>query len=175
MVPPLRSTEDARVLWRSVLRDEIDMVASDHAPHSIEEKTASDIWAVKPGIPGLETTLPLLLTKTNHGQISLTRIVRLLAEHPAKVFGLERKGRLAVAMDGDIVLIDPKERFKIDSSKFYSKAHFSAFDGTRCVGRPVTTIVSGHVVYDRGEIIERNKGKVTTREVRVRDSSSTAC
>jgi dihydroorotase (multifunctional complex type) len=175
MLPPLRSIEDARTLWRSMLRDEIDMVASDHAPHSIEEKTASAIWAIRPGIPGLETTLPLLLTKANHGQISLTKILRLLAEHPAKIFGLKRKGRLAVGMDGDVVLIDPKERFRIDSSTFYSKAHFSPFDGARCVGRPVTTIVLGHVVYDHGEIIDRNRGKITTREVRARDSSSTAC
>jgi dihydroorotase (multifunctional complex type) len=175
MLPPLRSTEDAKALWRSMLKDGIDMVASDHAPHSIEEKNASDIWAIRPGIPGLETTLPLLLTKANHGQISLSRIVRLLAEHPAKVFGLRGKGRLAVGMDGDVVLIDQKERFKIDSHKFHSKAHFSPFDGAHCIGRPVTTIVLGHVVYDHGEIIERNRGKVTTREVRVRDSSSTAC
>jgi dihydroorotase len=116
-----------------------------------------------------------LLTKANHGQISLTKILRLLAEHPAKIFGLKRKGRLAVGMDGDVVLIDPKERFRIDSSTFYSKAHFSPFDGARCVGRPVTTIVLGHVVYDHGEIIDRNRGKITTREVRARDSSSTAC
>jgi dihydroorotase-like cyclic amidohydrolase len=69
-------------------------------------------------------------------------------------------------MDGDIVLIDPKARSKIDSSKFYSKAHFSPFDDFRCVGQLVTTIVAGHVVYDRGEIIEKSQGSIVARGVR---------
>jgi dihydroorotase len=69
-------------------------------------------------------------------------------------------------VDGDLVLIDPKARSKIDSSKFYSKAHFSPFDGFKCIGQPVTTIVAGHVVYDRGEIIERNQGEIVARGVR---------
>ena len=171
MVPPLRRPSDARALWRSTLRGHIDIVASDHAPHSLEEKTSGDTWQVRPGIPGLETTLPLLLTKVNRGEISLNRLVPLLAENPARIFSLPRKGRIAAGMDGDVVLIDPKERFRIDSSKFYSKAHFSPFDGLECIGRPAVTIVSGHVVYDRGEIIEKNRGMVMTREVRPRGSS----
>ncbi len=171
MVPPLRKTSDARALWRSLVRGQVDVVASDHAPHSLEEKTASNVCAVKPGIPGLETTLPLLLTRVNRGEIALTRIVRALAENPAKIFGLQGKGRLAAGMDGDFVLIDPKERFRIDSSRFYSKARFSPFDGLECIGRPVTTIVSGRIVYDRGEIVEKNRGEVVTSEVRVRSSS----
>ena len=175
MVPPLRKTSDTRALWRSLVGGKADVVASDHAPHSLEEKTASNVWAVKPGIPGLETTLPLLLTKVNRGEIALTRIVRALAENPARIFGLQGKGRLAAGMDGDLVLIDPKERFRIDSSTFHSKAHFSPFDGVECVGRPVMTIVSGRVVYDRGETVEKNHGQVVTSGVRARSSSSTAC
>ena len=171
MVPPLRRPSDARVLWRSMLRGQVDIVASDHAPHSLEEKTAGDAWQVRPGIPGLETTLPLLLTKVNRGEISLNRLVQVLAGNPARIFGLNRKGRINAGMDGDLVLIDPKERFRIDSSKFYSKAHFSPFDGLQCVGRPAMTIVSGHVVYDRGEIVEKNCGMVLTSEVRPRGSS----
>lgn len=163
MVPPLRSPRDARSLWNSVAGGRVDIVASDHAPHTIEEKTAEDAWAVRPGIPGLETTLPLLLTKLHHGQIGLSRIVELLARGPARIFGLERKGRLAVGMDADLVLIDPKERFRIVSKKFYSKAHFSPFDGVECTGRPVLTMVVGHVVYDRGEIVEAHNGKILTQ------------
>jgi len=107
-----------------------------------------------------------LLTKVHHGELTLARLVQLLAEKPADIFGLHGKGRLQVGMDGDLVLVDPKARFKIDSSKFYSKAHFSPFDGFRCVGQPVTTIVAGHVVYDRGEIDEKNHGKIIARVVR---------
>lgn len=175
MVPPLRKTGDARALWKSLAGGRVDVVASDHAPHSLEEKTATDVWGVKPGIPGLETTLPLLLTRVNRREISLNRIVQALAENPARIFGLRGKGRLAAGTDGDIVLINPKERFRIDSSTFYSKAHFSPFDGLECVGRPVMTIVSGRIVYDRGTIVEKNRGEVVTSEVRPRSSSSTAC
>jgi len=166
MVPPLRKESDTKALWRAMIRGEIDIVASDHAPHSLEEKAGKDLWTVRPGLPGLETTLPLLLTKVHRGQIALTRLVQLLAEKPAQIFGLQGKGHLQAGMEGDLVLVDPKGRFKIDSSKFYSKAHFSPFDGFKCVGRPVTTIVAGHIVYDREEILEKNRGKIVARGVR---------
>jgi dihydroorotase-like cyclic amidohydrolase len=165
MVPPLRVHSDTRALWRAMLRSEIDIVASDHAPHTIEEKRAKDVWTVSPGLPGLETTLPLLLTKVHRSELTLAPLVQLLAERPAQIFGLQGKGRLQAGMDGDLVLIDPKARSKTDSSKFYSKAHFSPFDGFKCHGQPVTTIVAGHMVFDRGEIVERNRGKIVTRDV----------
>lgn len=160
MVPPLRRHGDTKALWRAMLRGDIDIVASDHAPHSLEEKSARDVWTVRPGLPGLETTLPLLLTRVHRNEITLAALVKLLAKNPARVFGLQGKGRLEEGMDGDLALIDPKARFKIDSSKFYSKAHFSPFDGVECVGRPVVTIVAGRVVYDRGEVVEENQGKI---------------
>jgi dihydroorotase len=166
MVPPLRRHTDTKALWRAIVRSEIDIVASDHAPHTLEEKTGRDVWSVRAGLPGLETTLPLLLTRVHRGELTLARLVQLLAEKPADIFGLQGKGRLQAGMDGDLVLIDPKARSKIDSSKFYSKAHFSPFDGFKCVGQPVTTIVAGHVVYDRGEIVERNQGEIVARGVR---------
>jgi dihydroorotase len=165
MMPPLRKLSDTKALWRAMLRSEIDIVASDHAPHTLEEKALKDVWSIRPGLPGLETTLPLLLTKAHRGELTLTRLVQLLAEKPAHLFGLQRKGHLAVGMDGDVVLVDPKARFRIDSSKFYSKAHFSPFDGFECVGVPAMTIVAGHVVYDRGVIVEKNQGKIVGRGV----------
>ena len=166
MVPPLRRRSDTRALWKAMLGGQIDIIASDHAPHVLEEKETRDVWAVKPGLPGLETTLPLLLTRVHRGEMTWAGLVRLLAEKPAGIFGLQGKGRLVVGMDGDLVLIDPKAQFKIDSSKFYSKAHFSPFDGVKCVGRPAVTIVAGHLVHDRGEIVEKNQGKVVVRGVR---------
>jgi dihydroorotase len=163
MVPPLRRQNDARALWKAMLAGEIDMIASDHAPHGLKEKIAENVWEVKPGSPGLETTLSLLLTKVHRNEITLAKIVRVLSENPAKTFGLRSKGQLRAGADGDLVLIDPKARFKIDSSKFYSKAHFSPFNGITCVGRPVMTLVGGHVVYDHGEITDRNQGEILAR------------
>ena len=165
MVPPLRRPSDTKALWKAMLRRQVEMISSDHAPHTLEEKTARDVWAVRSGIPGLETTLPLLLTRVHRGDLTWARLVQVLAENPARIFGLDAKGRLANEMDGDLVLVDPKERFRIDSSSFRSKAHFSPFDGVECIGRPVTTIVSGHVVYDRGEVVEKNRGKILTSKV----------
>jgi len=166
MVPPLRRTGDTRALWKALIRRTIDIVASDHAPHTLEEKTANDVWAVKPGIPGLETTLPLLLTRVHRGEISLGTVVRVLARNPARIFGLRTKGQLGREMDGDLVLIDPKTRFRIDSSMFHSKARFSPFDGVECVGRPLMTIVSGRKVYDKGAIAEKNCGSIVIPRVR---------
>jgi dihydroorotase-like cyclic amidohydrolase len=166
MVPPLRNRSDVEALWNGTRKGELDVIASDHAPHSLEEKNKADFWSVKPGIPGLETTLPLLLTRIHRREIGLAQLVELLAENPARIFGLKGKGRLKEGLEGDVVLIDLKEKHRIDSSKFYSKAHFSPFDGVECVGKPVVTIASGHVVYDHGEIIETNVGKILARRVR---------
>jgi len=163
-VPPLRTARDAGWLWKSVVNGQIDAVASDHAPHTLEEKTKENVWEIKPGIPGLETTLPLLLTKQYRSEVTLGRIIEVLASGPARIFGLRRKGQLAIGMDADLTLVDPKERFRIDSSKFYSKARFSPFDGVECVGRPVLTMVAGRVVYDHGEIVEMRQGKIMTHE-----------
>jgi len=164
MVPPLRTARDASWLWKSVVNGEIDAVASDHAPHTLEEKTKEGVWEMKPGIPGLETTLPLLLTKRYRSEVTLGRLIEVLASGPSRIFGLLRKGRLAIGMDADLTLVDPREQFRIDSSKFYSKARFSPFDGVECVGRPVLTMVAGRVVYDHGEVVEMRQGKVLTRE-----------
>jgi dihydroorotase len=166
MVPPLRRHADMKALWRAMLGSRIDIVASDHAPHTLEEKSGTDVWSVRPGLPGLETTLPLMLTRVHRGELTMARLVQLLGEKPADIFGLQGKGRLQAGMDGDLVLVDPKARSKIDSSKFFSKAHFSPFDGFKCVGQPVTTIVAGHVVYERGQIVERNQGEIVARGVR---------
>lgn len=162
--PPLRNARDANSLWKSLIKSQIDVVASDHAPHTLEEKTKENVWRVKPGVPGLETTLPLLLTKLSRNEITLGRIIDVLASGPARIFGLQRKGQLAAGMDADLVLIDPKQHFRIDSSKFHSKARFSPFDDVECIGQPVLTMVAGHVVYDHGEIIEMRQGKILTHE-----------
>jgi len=164
MVPPLRTVRDTRSIWKSVVNRQIDAVASDHAPHTLEEKTKENVWEVKPGVPGLETTLPLLLTRRHRSEVTLGRIIEVLASGPARIFGLRGKGRLATGMNADLTLVDPKERFRIDSSKFYSKARFSPFDGVECAGRPVLTVVAGRVVYDHGEIVETRQGRILTRE-----------
>jgi len=136
------------------------IVATDHAPHTIREKQRSPLRS-PPGIPGLETAMPVMLTMVNKRTLSLRRFVSLVSTNPAKVFGLSSKGRLENGADGDVVLIDMKKKGKIDPEKFFSKAHYSPFQGWKTQGSVHTTIVNGSVVYREGEIIAKpGVGKV---------------
>jgi len=165
MDPPLRRREIARKLFAALKRRTADIVASDHAPHSIEEKTRPAWWQIPPGIPGLETTLPLLLTEVARGTISLKRVLEAMAESPAGIFGVNR-GELREGAVADIILVDMKRRFKIDSSTFFSKAKYSPFDGRRVTGRVVKTFVGGNLVYDEGRIVgEPGVGSTLTPKI----------
>ena len=152
MVPPLRSEETRRSLLDSTLTGLSSVIASDHAPHTIKEKDQSP-GTSPPGVPGLETTLPLMLTLVNKQAMRLPLLVKLLCENPAKIFGLKSKARLRNRADGDVVLVDLKKKSRIDSSKFFSKAKFSPFDGFKTQGAVHSTIVGGRVVYREGEIL----------------------
>ena len=162
--PPVRSKEEQQNLWNELKSGTIDAIASDHAPHLLEEKFSDEIWKVKPGVPGLETTLPLMLTQVNKGLISIQELVRLMAENPAKIFGLKRKGELKEGFSADITVVDLNKEKIIDSSKFYSKAKYSPFDGWRVKGVPVKTFVNGVLVMDHGEIVaEAGVGEIIRR------------
>jgi dihydroorotase len=152
MVPPLRSDETRRSLLNSTLNGLASVIASDHAPHTIKEKDQLAGHS-PPGVPGLETTLPLMLTLVNRQTIGLSLLVKLLSENPAEIFGLKSKANLRKGTDGDLVLVDLKKKSRIDSSKFFSKARFSPFDGFRTKGAVHSTIVGGRVVYREGAII----------------------
>jgi dihydroorotase len=153
--PPLRTREDIEFLWNAVKDGSIDVLASDHAPHTTEEKRAASVWEVKPGIPGLETMLPLLLTRVNEGCIKISDLVKLASEIPAKIFNLEGRGGLEVGNHADIVVVDMNLEYRIDSSKFYSKAKYSPFDGWKVKGKPTKTIVNGQLVMDEGRIVAK--------------------
>lgn len=152
-VPPLRSANDKRKLFSAFRRDMIDVLATDHAPHSLSEKQQEDYSIVAPGIPGLETALPLMMTLVNRGRVSLRSLIDHLARRPAQIFGIKRKGFLGPGADADITLVDPRKVFKINSTNFRSKARHSPFEGRRCIGGPVMTFVGGRLVMDHGEIV----------------------
>src|SRR5207237_8278849 len=106
-----------------------------------------------PGIPGLETTLPLMLTLVNRKQMSLSLLVKLLCDNPARIFGLKSKAKLRKGADGDVVLVDLKKKSMIDSRKFFSKAKYSPFDAIRTQGAVHSTIAGGGVAYGEGGIV----------------------
>ena len=163
MVPPLRSKQIAASLLKMTLAGKVSVIASDHAPHSIDEKRERPATS-PPGVPGLETTLPLLLTLVNKGVLSLERLVQLLSTNPAKLFHLRGKGKLALGADGDVVLVDLRKKGKIEPERFFSKAKYSPFEGMRTIGAVMTTVVGGRIVYDQGLIVsEPGTGRVLRR------------
>jgi len=163
--PPIREKHHSEALWKGVLNGWVDTLGSDHAPHTLEEKKAKNIWDVKVGIPGLETMLPLMLTMVKNRKLSITDLVRLLAEKPAEVFKLKGKGYIENGCDADLVDVDLKRKFKIDSSKFHSKAKYSPFDGWSAEGKPAKTFVNGRLIMDEDEIVaEAGSGKIFRRK-----------
>ena len=153
--PPLRSKKDVEALWNALKRGLIDVVASDHAPHAIEEKKEKSVWDAKSGIPGLETMLPLMLTQVDKGQLKIADIVRAFSERPSQIFHLKHRGNIAKGNWADFTVVDLSKEWKIDSSKFYSKAKYSPFDGYKVKGKPTKTFVKGLLVFEEGNIVAK--------------------
>ena len=151
--PPVRAAGHAEPLWSGLADGVIDMLATDHAPHAIPEKTADDIWDCVSGFGGLETAIPLLLTEVNRGRITLEQYVTWSSLAPAQVWGLyPRKGVLDVGSDADIVIVDLEREATIRADRFQSKSKITPFEGFRTKGQPVCTIVRGRVVMRDGAL-----------------------
>lgn len=155
--PPLRSEEERQGMWEMVNGGSIDIIGSDHAPYTKEEKErgSEDIFVPPAGFPGLSTRLPLLFTAVKEGKMELDRMVELICENPAKIFGLyPKKGTIAVGSDADFVIIDPDKKGIISKDKMFTKCRDSAlvYEGWEVYGKPEKTIVRGRVVFDNGEI-----------------------
>jgi len=154
--PPLRSPQDQEALWEALNGGVIDVIASDHAPYPKEDKEKGwqNIYDAPSGGTGVETTLPLMLDCVNRGLITLERLVETFAVNPAKIMGLyPRKGVLAPGSDADIIIVDPMSQFVIKGEKLHSKQKITALEGYRGKGRPLTTIVSGKVIMEGGEVV----------------------
>jgi dihydroorotase len=147
MNPPLRSAEDRAAMLAGLADGTVDAIATDHAPHAIHEKVM-EFERANFGITGLETALPLAITRL-HGQakISLMRIVELLTAGPARVLDLKGRGTLAVGSHGDVTIFDPKKKWRFDVSESWSLSHNSPFDGWHFTGKAVATVVAGKIVY----------------------------
>jgi len=159
-VPPIRGERERRGLWRLFTAGKVDILASDHAPHTLEEKLKDNIWSVASGVPGLETSLPILFTQAVRGAITLRRLIEAAAVLPARIFRLPRKGIISEGFDADIVLVDPKAKIRIDPKQFLSKARYSPFNGMHCTGSAAYTIVGGTLVAERGKIVGPPVGQI---------------
>ena len=152
MLPPLRSSDDSQTLREMLCgKCAIDCIASDHAPHTTEEKMAPFMEAAS-GIPGLETTVPLMLTEVFEGRMSWVDYLRTCCSSPARILGLRGKGILAPGYDADVIVVE-KGEYVIDGARFHSKAKVTPFNGRQVKAKPVVTIVEGHIVYDHDKFV----------------------
>jgi dihydroorotase (multifunctional complex type) len=150
MNPPLRSAGDRAALWQGLAS--VDAIASDHAPHTLEEKQVGMAKAPA-GVPGLETTLPLMLTAASEGQLMLSDVVRLTSSGPARIFGLAQKGQIAAGHHADLVLVDPEARWTIGEDKLLSRCGWTPFAGWRVRGRVERVYLRGRLAYADGEVL----------------------
>ncbi len=147
MKPPLRSEEDKKAILAAVLDGTIDVFATDHAPHTPDEKEIEFDYAPF-GIIGLETAVPLLLDRlVNPGLISLQRFVEMMSLNPATILGLKNKGKIDIGADADLTVLNLSTNHTIDSSSFFSKSRNTPFNGWAVNGIPEITIVSGKIVH----------------------------
>lgn len=152
--PPIREPGHGEALWDALRDGTIDMIATDHAPHTPEEKTRASIWKCDCGFPGVETQMKLMLTEMNAGRMSLNDYVRWTARNPALAWGLyPQKGALQVGSDADIVIVDPECEQRIDQARLHSRSRISPWHGRLVKGAAVTTIVRGRIVMDNGELV----------------------
>jgi len=152
MNPPLRDGLDSRALWEGLRNGDVQVLASDHAPHLPEEKKG-DIWEAPPGVPGVETMLPLMLGAVRGNMLTLDRLVEALCTWPARLLGLGTKGSIDVGRDADLVLINTREQRVIRADKLHSRADWTPYEGRKGIF-PQMTLVRGQVVYD-GELVVR--------------------
>ena len=158
MNPPIREKYHQDELWNGLRDGTINCIATDHAPHTLEEKN-NPYDKAPAGMPGVETSLPLMLNQVTKGKIELTDVVKWMCENVTKIYGIKNKGFIKPGYDADITIIDMNKEKTIKGNQMQSKCGWSAFDNQRLKGWPVTTIVNGNVVYENETINTKFLGK----------------
>ncbi len=156
--PPIRDITHQQALFQGLTQGIIHCVGSDHAPHTKEEKN-KPFGQAPSGMPGVETSLPVLLNAANNGLFSLQDVVRWVSEAPAQVFNILYKGAIKEDYDADLVLVDLAKKKTITSDTVVSKCGWNIFEGETLQGWPIATFVNGQMVYREGDFFEETKGK----------------
>ena len=139
-------------LWKALVTGVVDIIGSDHAPHTLEEK-AQPYPESPSGMPGVQTLVPVMLNHVAEGRLTLQRLVDLCVYGPARVFRLATKGRIALGYDADFTLVDLKRSEIVSNAWSASKSGWTPYDGMKVTGWPVGTIIRGHVVMQDGELL----------------------
>ncbi|HFB2048209.1 MAG: dihydroorotase [Hyphomicrobiaceae bacterium] len=158
MNPPVRNAEHQKRIWQAVVDGTVDVLGSDHAPHTREEKgrVYPDSYS---GMPGVQTLVPIMLDHVNSGRLSLARFVDLTSHGPQRVFGITSKGRIAIGYDADFTVVDLKRQKTITDSWIESKCGWTPYNGVTVTGWPVGTFVRGHLAMWEGEILLPARGE----------------
>ena len=159
--PPIRTERHATTLWKRLLDGTIDCIATDHAPHTLEEKARPFLQAPA-GMPGVEWSLPLMLNRVHEGRATLQNVAAWMSENPARCYSIPRKGRLEEGYDGDIVLVDMKQQRTIEDEGTFSRCGWTPYRGETITGWPVLTALLGRAVFRDGQIIEGVRGRELT-------------
>ncbi|RWF33009.1 MAG: dihydroorotase [Mesorhizobium sp.] len=158
MNPPVRAARHRDGVWRGISQGIVDVLGSDHAPHTLAEK-AKPYPASPSGMTGVQTLVPIMLDHVNAGRLTLQRFVDLASHGPQRIFGMARKGRIAAGYDADFTVVDLKRRQTITNAQAGSKAGWTPYDGKQVTGWPVGTIVRGRRVMWEGEIAAPGQGR----------------
>jgi dihydroorotase len=158
MNPPVRDARHRDGIWHGIGQGVVDVLGSDHAPHTLEEKQ-KPYPASPSGMTGVQTLVPIMLDHVNAGRLSLERFVDLSSHGPNRIFGMSRKGRIAVGYDADLTIVDMKRSVMITHEQAGSKAGWTPYHGKTVTGWPVGTIVRGHKVMWEGELVNPALGE----------------
>jgi dihydroorotase len=158
MNPPVRAARHRDGVWRGVDQGIVDVLGSDHAPHTLAEK-AKPYPASPSGMPGVQTLVPVMLDHVNAGRLTIERFVDLASHGPQRLFGIARKGRIAAGYDADFTVVDLKRRETIRNAQSGSRAGWTPYDGMQVTGWPIGTIVRGRRVMWEGELVEAGQGE----------------
>ena len=151
MNPPIREESHRHALWRALEQGVVDVLGSDHAPHTLEEKKKP--YPQSPsGMTGVQTLLPIMLDHVNDGLLSLARLVDLTSAGPARIFNIAGKGRIAIGYDADFAIVDLASQWAITDKWIASKSGWTPYNGRLVAGKPVHTLVRGNVVVRDGTI-----------------------
>ncbi|MCB9060824.1 MAG: dihydroorotase [Halobacteriovoraceae bacterium] len=162
MNPPIRTSEHRDALWEGLKEGTVDVLGSDHAPHTIQEKQMG--YPMSPsGMPGVQTILPLMLNFVNEGKISLKKVVELLSENPASLYSLQGKGIIHEGYDADITIVDMNKEVVLSDELMASKSGWTPFKGKKVKGYPTHTIVGGQVAMENGVIVSSPHGRPIKR------------
>ena len=156
MKPELREKSDNEFLWEAINRGEVDTIGTDHAPHLISEKLEKITF----GMPGVETSLALMINAFNEGRISLEMIQKLMCENPAKIMKIEKRGKLEEGFFADIIVVDTQKEWIVAvDDTIESKCGWTPYENWKLKGKNTLTIVNGEIVYKNGKINDIHKGK----------------